>query len=262
MKYNALWLSPLGLIPAGLLPADAADLPVKAPRATTFTPFTPSWTGLYGGLNVGVISARSSLGAFLPSSATAADQNYCWLDDCNFNASPNATGVLGGLQIGYNFQSANFVYGVELDYGLSSAKKSSSGTHPTSGYSYAADTGIKSMATARLRLGYAFSNNMMIYATGGLALADVRDSFLHIESPPVVATYSWSDTKWRAGYAVGGGLEYMFARNWSVKGEGLYYDLGTKNHESLSPALGGISVGLTDKMSGVIGRIGLNYLFH
>jgi outer membrane immunogenic protein len=222
--------------------------------------YAPSWLGFYVGAHVGGISARSSLGAFLPSSAPFASQNYCWLRDCNFNAAPNATGVLGGLQIGYNFQTANFVYGVELDYGLSSAKKSSSGTNPTFSYSYAADTGIKSMATARLRLGYAFSNDMMIYATGGLALADVRDSFLHIRS--IGGAYSWSDTKWRAGYAVGGGLEYMFARNWSVKGEGLYYDLGKKKHESLSPVVGGVSAGLTDKMTGVIGRIGLNYLFH
>ena len=55
----------------------------------------------------------------------------------------------------------------------------------------------------------------------------------------------------------------MFARNWSVKDEALYYDLGSKSVESSGVvATYSHSHGLTDKMTGVIARIGLNYLFH
>ena len=35
---------------------------------------------------------------------------------------------------------------------------------------------------------------------------------------------------WRVGYAVGGGVEYAFLNNWSVKLEYLYTDLGRKNN--------------------------------
>lgn len=265
MKYKPLLLAPLGLIPAGIPVADAADMPVKA-QPVQPARFIPLWTGFYAGVNVGVLSARSELNAFLPSSAVPAENNYCWLGrtgDCTFNNSSTATGVLGGIQIGYNFQSANIVYGAEVDFGGSSAKKSFGGTNPNSGYSYAAETGIEAMGTARARLGYAFDNNVMVYATGGLAFAKVRDSFLHI-SPPGGgnATYSWTNTGWRAGWTAGGGLEYMFARNWSVKGEALYYDLGDKDHESISPSFGGISIGVNDRMTGIIARVGINYLFH
>jgi outer membrane immunogenic protein len=258
MKYNPLLLSPLGLIPMGMPAADAADMaiPVKAPPPQA-TAYTPSWAGFYGGLNVGVLSARSKLGAFLP---TSADYNYCWLGDCNFNASPTATGVMGGVQIGYNFQSGNIVYGAEIDYGLSSAKKSVSGVNVNdSRYSYVGDIGIESFGSARLRLGYAFDNSAMVYATGGLAFAKVRDSFQAIFAG---VPYSWTGTGWRTGYTVGGGLEYMFDPHWSVKGEALYYDLGSKKQESTFTGDFTFSHGLTDKMTGVIARIGLNYLFH
>jgi outer membrane immunogenic protein len=254
MKYKVAFLSPLGLVPFGAQPATAADMPVKAPQATAFT---PSWAGLYGGINVGVISARSSLGTFLPTSAPAG-QNYCWLNNCNFSDSSTATGVLGGLQVGYNFQSGKIVYGVEADFGLSSAKASKSGV--AGAFSYTGNTGIESLGTARLRLGYAFDNNLMAYATGGLAYAKTRDSF---QASAFGGSYSWVSPGWRAGYTVGGGLEYMLNQKWSVKGEALYYDLGSKNMESSGVAGGtAYSHGLTDKMTGVIARIGLNYLFH
>lgn len=265
MKYKPLLLSPLGLIPAGIPVADAADMPVKA-QPVQPAQFMPLWTGFYAGVNVGVLSHRSELGAFLPTSAVPAENNYCWLGrtgDCSFNHSETATGVLGGIQIGYNFQSGNIVYGGEVDFGLSSAKKNFGGTNPNNGYSYAAETGIEAFGTARARLGYAFTNNWMVYATGGLAYAKVRDSFLHINrGPGDTATYNWTSTGWRAGWTAGGGLEYMFARNWSVKGEALYYDLGDKDHESLSPSFGGVSIGVNDRMTGWIGRLGINYLFH
>ena len=151
MKYKPLLLAPLGLIPAGIPVADAADMPVKV-QPVQPARFMPLWTGFYAGVNVGVLSARSELNAFLPSSAVPAENNYCWLGrtgDCTFNNSSTATGVLGGIQIGYNFQSANIVYGAEVDFGGSSAKKSFGGTNPVSGYSYAAETGIEAMGTAR-----------------------------------------------------------------------------------------------------------------
>jgi outer membrane immunogenic protein len=250
MKYKPLLLSPLGLIPMGLQSATAADMPVpvKAPMAISHT---PSWAGFYAGVNAGVISERSGASTFVPSEPAIG--NFCLAFDCSLDPSQNAVGVLGGAQIGYNFQSGNIVYGVEADFGLSSAKKNS--TTLTNGYNWSANTGIDALGTARLRLGYAF-DNALLYATGGLAYAKVRDSYQGATG------YNWTNTGWRAGYAVGGGLEYMFSRNWSGKVEGLYYDLGSKDHVTEGPGVGFAAVGIHDHMTGAIARIGLNYLFH
>ena len=61
---------------------------------------------------------------------------------------------------------------------------------------------------------------------------------------------------------MGGGVEYMLTDTISIKGEGLYYDLGKKDHISNNITFPSEQFGLTDHMTGVIGRIGLNYLFH
>jgi outer membrane immunogenic protein len=249
MKYKQLLLSSLGLIPAGLQPVAAADMPVKAPAVA---PYMPLWSGFYVGVNAGVISERSSASTFVPN--VAGLNNYCLAFNCSLDPSQSAAGVLGGVQIGYNFQSVNIVYGFEADFGLSSARKSATTTTTTFIFPYAwsANTGIDALGTARLRLGYAF-DRALIYATGGLAYAKVRDSYQGDTG------YTWSSTGWRAGYAVGGGLEYMVNRNWSVKAEGLYYDLGSKDHITQNATA---AVGIHDHMTGAIGRIGLNYLFH
>jgi outer membrane immunogenic protein len=259
VKYTPLFLSPLGLIPAGhpALAGDAA-LPPNA-QPIKFEKFAPAWSGFYGGLNFGVISAKSSLGTFLPTSASLPFENYCWLNNCNFSDSQTATSALGGIQIGYNFQSGNIVYGLELDYGVASAKKTSTAANGLFGGQ--TETGIDALGTARLRLGYAFDNNLMVYATGGLAYGKVRGKF---QASWNGNTYSWADTSgWRTGYAIGGGLEYMFAHNWSIKGEALYYNLGgSRSAESTGNFGTNYSYGITDKVSGAVARIGLNYLFH
>ena len=252
MKYKRLFLAPLGLLPIGAQTADAADLPVKAPAVA---PYMPLWNGWYVGANVGAISARSHASTFAPS--VPGISNFCLADNCTIDPSQTAAGILGGLQIGYNFQSGNIVYGVEADFDLSSARKSSTTTTTTNGlgYTWSANTGIEVLGTARFRLGYAF-DRALLYATGGLAYAKVRDSYQGD------TTYNWTSTGWRAGYTVGGGVEYMFNKNWSVKGEGLFYDLGSKDHITQGPGLGFAAVGIHDHMTGAVGRIGLNYLFH
>ena len=230
--------------------ASAADLPVKAPAVAA--PYMPLWSGFYAGVNLGAISERSSASTFVPSVASA--NNFCLAFVCSLDPSQTATGVLGGLQIGYNFQSGNIVYGVEADFGLSSAKNNS--TTFTNGYHWSANTGIDALGTARLRLGYAF-DRALVYATGGLAYAKVRDSYQGDIG------YTWTSTGWRAGYTVGGGLEYAFAPKWSAKAEGLYYDLGSKDHVSTGTGLFGLAaVGIHDHMTGAVVRLGLNYLFH
>ena len=87
----------------------------------------------------------------------------------------------------------------------------------------------------------------MIYATGGLAYANYK----------LTASYGGlsasSDTS-NAGWTVGGGLEWMFISQWSVKAEYLYFDTG-----NTSVTLFGTPV--TGKLTDSIARVGVNYHF-
>ena len=65
------------------------------------------------------------------------------------------------------------------------------------------------------------------------------------------------ETKWRWGYAVGGGIEMMLMPNWSAKAEYLYVNLGDKtNYRLIAP---GNDESVLVRSS--IVRVGLNYHF-
>ena len=248
MNYRVVFATPLGLLPA--VAADTASAAPPLPAPSTM------WSGFYVGANLGLLSQRSELDAFLPSVGGAV--NYCFTVNCAFSDTQTATGVFGGLQIGYNFTSGMWLYGVEFDFGLSTAKDTvrDSGA----GYSYNSETGVEALGTLRGRLGYMFTPNTMIYGTGGLAFAKTRDAVQATDNIGGVA-YSWEKVNWRAGWTLGGGVEFMLTRNLSIKGEALYYDLGSEKLISTS-AVGPSAVGVRDKIDGVIARIGINYLFH
>src|SRR5262245_12999420 len=90
----------------GSASAFAADLPVrmpvKAPPVAYVVPF--SWTGFYIGGNVGWGGAGDDRVGF------HFDGDF--LGDVG-NAKPN--GIFGGGQIGYNWQTGAWVFGVETD---------------------------------------------------------------------------------------------------------------------------------------------------
>jgi outer membrane immunogenic protein len=73
----------------------------------------------------------------------------------------------------------------------------------------------------------------------------------------------------RAGF-VGGGVEWMFFPNWSLKAEALYYDLGTSRVSGFlqqAVAGGGAIIANTGPVSswrnnGIIAHAGLNYHLH
>jgi len=146
------------------------------------------------------------------------------------NSGANPSGLVAGFQGGYNWQSGQFVTGLETDIQLSD----SNGVFANYKFSN------PWFGTARGRAGFAF-NNMLFYGTLGLALGGgrvdlggVSESHLHI------------------GWAAGAGLEVGISPNWSVKAEYLFLDLSNVNY-----TLTQTSNGLT---SSVV-RIGANYRF-
>lgn len=252
MKYRVVFASPLGLLPA--VAADTANAAPPMPAPSTM------WSGFYVGANLGVLSQQSQLDSFLPNVGGAA--NYCFTANCSFNDTQTATGILGGVQFGYNFLSGQMLYGLEVDFGLSSAKDTVRSPTTASGYTYNSETGIEAFGTVRGKLGYMFTPSTVIYGTGGLAFAKTRDAVQHINTF-TGAAYSWAKADWRTGWTLGGGIEFALSPNLSVRGEALYYDLGHEDLVTIGNEFGGTeAAGVHDHMNGVIARIGINYFFH
>jgi outer membrane immunogenic protein len=211
MRRGLLFVSTaLSLVAASS--AFAADLPVKAPYAPVYA---PTWTGFYAGVNVG--------GA--------------WADG---NGSGDLSGVIGGGQLGYNWQAGQFVFGIEGDFQGSSQKNSETiGT-------VTADEKLPWFATVRGRLGYA-PGPVMFYVTGGAAWVNYE---VNLSSGGT----SISDNTTKSAWTVGGGVEWMFLPRWSTKLEYLYVDTGDTD-----VTLFGITASGRAKES--IVRVGLNYHF-
>jgi outer membrane immunogenic protein len=101
----------------------------------------------------------------------------------------------------------------------------------------------------------------MIYATGGWAFGHVQSStFVQFSLAGDTYTSSLSDTV--SGWTAGGGFEYAFHHNWTVKGEVLWMDLGKVSYVSPErTTFPGFSYTTQVDLFEVVARIGVNYKF-
>ena len=133
-------------------------------------------------------------------------------------ADPRMKGGFGGGTVGYNWQTGQFVFGLEADAAFASINASATA------FGVTAESEIQSLGTVRGRIGMAF-DTVLLYATGGYAWADNKFS---ITIPPV----SVSESNFHHGWTVGAGVEWMFAPKWSVKFEYLYRDFSGETYFS------------------------------
>ena len=179
--------------------------------------------------------------------------------------SSNTFGALGA-QFGYNYQMQQMVIGFEADLDWTDGVRSTNFVAPPNIASLTnvghQSAGLEWLGTARLRAGYAF-DRALIFATGGLAYGGVKAESSASEydgSNTDIFAGSASGTK--VGYALGGGLEYAFAANVSLKADYLYYDLGKADYAVAAAntiAQGeGLFVNATQRLDGSLVRIGLN----
>lgn len=186
--------------------AHAAELPLKAPALVPGY----NWSGLYIGGNIGY--GRSS--TFWDN----LEDTTLWGDNIPPDSfSHGVSGMIGGGQIGYNYQTGPYVFGIEAMVDASAIK----GDHASDTVFGAADdqfeTRIKSLLLITGRIGYAW-NNLLVYGKGGMASAKIHLSVSDDTGP---FTGAGSASKWRTGLAFGAGLEYGITRNLSV---GIEYD--------------------------------------
>jgi outer membrane immunogenic protein len=111
------------------------------------------------------------------------------------------------------------------------------------------------LGTVRGRAGYAIDRTLL-YGTGGFAYAHVSQDYFD----SVHGTQGLSGTK--TGWTLGGGVEYAFNRNWSVKAEYLYVNLQNTTLNTVFSSGGGSSTAaLNFKNDLNIVRLGANFRF-
>jgi outer membrane immunogenic protein len=171
-----------------LIAAVALAVPALADggRASAYAdqPYYPSiWQGLYGGVNLG----------------------WGWSGD--------ADGVVGGGQIGYNWQSNQFVYGLEAD--ISAADIGVSETLVVPGAVLKASGSIDWLATIRGRVGVLVQPNLLLYGTAGLAIvsAEAHGSVNAFGFGQISASERDTET----GFVYGVGLENKLTERMSAR---------------------------------------------
>ena len=231
----------------------AADLPLRGPLVPPEADPEFTWTGFYAGANSGYGFADfRNRGIALPAGSVVNSPGTAGTLTVR-DGTAHEDGFVGGGQIGYNHQFGDVVVGLEADaqYRDFGRRSSDTGTYVFAGIPGAAfspplpGVGFRNpssayFGTVRGRLGYAF-DRVLVYATAGLG-------------------YDSDNVGWTAG----GGVEYAFAQNMSVKIEALYVDLD--GGRRVNPIYSGAAtnrLSLNDPNTGdfVVARAGLNVKF-
>jgi outer membrane immunogenic protein len=252
--------------------AYAADLPVKAPAPAPVMAPVWNWNGFYIGINGGYSWGHSSrdLNFFNPLNGVLLATGTGQGRDMN--------GGLFGGQIGYNWQMSNWVFGLEADAQWTGQKGSTTVLCPVGGCfpattvaplatggSAALSDKLDWFATFRGRLGFTVTPNVLLYATGGAAWGEVETSvgLTALTAAGVPVTALGTNKTDRFGWTIGGGIEAMFAANWSAKIEYLYLDMGSISNSVVMPVASGIPLGanVTSRVTDNIIRAGINYHF-
>jgi outer membrane immunogenic protein len=212
--------------------AGAADLPTRKQPPPPPPPVF-SWDGFYIGGQIGGGWARDKVSDSSPTYLPAIGPGPV-----------NESGIIGGAHAGYNWQFGHLVYGLEGDFEGTNLSKSSNcliqsmvtGVSVTPGgcgqianlaVADSFRTALSWQSSARARFGYAL-DNVLLYATGGLAIAGVETRYTEAVSLlPLIATRAEpSFNRTSVGFTLGGGVEYAIDANWSVRAEYRFSDFG------------------------------------
>jgi outer membrane immunogenic protein len=230
--YRKILLASVGAIALTGSAAFAADLPSRAPPPVYLPPapiFT--WTGIYIGGQVGYAWASGN------NNFTGFDPFFDTGTFLSTNLNGNPSGVIGGANVGYNYQINQWVLGLEGSVDGTSLSNTAAAIFPD-GTTLSAHSNADIQGSIRGRVGIAW-DRALIYATGGVAFGGFNTN-VSIANPgttllgaaPFFASGNVSTT--RVGWTVGGGIQYAITNNWSVRAEYRYTNWGTLNDGSLS----------------------------
>jgi outer membrane immunogenic protein len=232
----------------------AADLAVRPPPLAAPPPVLVSantWTGLYVGGEFG--------GGWGHSQGTLDSGNRVFPPGFEF-APVNTSGVLGGVVLGYNYQIFGpVVIGVEGNFDWGNLQGSATSQSPIVPFSRTVDvTGNNWLANVSGRLGYAW-NNVLLYGKGGVGWGSSPRTVTITNAAGLVQSTSLDPDSGVARPLVGGGVEWAFAPNWSLKAE---YDYVFGSRSVTSTNANGLVI--TSSSTGNLqdAKVGVNYRFN
>lgn len=253
-------------------PVLAADLPVKAlPKVAPWT-----WSGFYIGAHAGYGWGQDPL-------SSANDPFFFGKFPAGYGPTGfDSKGWLGGFHAGANWQDGKIVGGLEIDLsatGISGSSTSIAGPIllGAGGFPNIVDTTATNagkfewLGSARARLGFLATPDILIYGIGGLAwthyvhdenLRTTRNFFALV--PPVTdGTFSnTSYANWRFGWVAGiGGEARLFNSNWLARLEYLHYDFGQSETSAVSMYYAGPWPRNGGHLTADVVRAGLSYKF-
>ena len=228
-----------------------------------------NWTGFYIGGNIGYgwgQNTNPSISFVDPAPPVGFDLYFA----AGGNVFPNLkpAGMIGGGQIGYNWQMNQFVLGAVADFQAADIHASATvAVDPPGGLVPSLQTlsqRLDFLGTVRGKAGFAL-NNVMLYGTGGLAYGRVKSSMTFDVTPGVAILFNGTSSEWRTGWAAGVGGEYGVGP-WSFGLEYLHYDLGRSSVTAIGvpptpAAFAGSSLTATQRTAGDIVRATINYRF-
>ena len=222
--------------------AFAADLPIRPPP-----PLIPvfTWTGIYIGGQIGYIWSGGDWGysGFDPSSQSG------FASDAGTSA-----GLIGGAHVGYNYQINQWVFGLDGSVDGTGFPSNPEAIFPVAfgGASVTARTNANIQGSIRGRLGFALER-ALFYVTGGVAFGGFDSSYTFAGNSganPLInggglisGQNSFSGT--RAGWTLGGGIDYALDNNWSIFGEYRYTSFGTISNSGLAASAFSQATGLS-----------------
>jgi opacity protein-like surface antigen len=230
----------------------------KSPPLAVVTAY--NWTGFYVGAHFGALYGKTKWEFPAFGSET----------------SPRYAGPMGGLQAGYDYQFGKWIVGIE---GMGSWADANGSRSCPNGFFFNCEVNMKWLATGTARLGYALYDRSIVYVKGGVAAGEIEvATTCNPGAQPFVGPAFFggligcpqqtaSDT--RVGYTLGFGSEFALSKDWTVKGETNYFDLGTTRlvtaggqtivGGTFTPTVGGSTIDVRNR--GFSALVGVNYRF-
>ncbi len=235
-----------------------------------------SWAGPYLGVHAGQnwLSSETNLSNVTPTSNLFLNQTLnLGLMPTHFAGEHSrfAFGVAGG----YNWQFGRFVTGIEADITRTQSQVSHDFKLDDAGFIFFGgpaqiNVSMEWLATFRGRAGFLVTDRLFLFGTGGLAVAHVNAA-TRITHPAILPDCSaatacgyGSSSGQQLGWVVGGGGELSLYRNWNLKVDYLYFDLGGAGYivnETSQVATNQPSLRNDFHLTGQQVRAGINYRF-
>jgi outer membrane immunogenic protein len=230
------------------------------------------WEGFYLGANAGGAwnTTCNTWTANGPLVNTAAFNNR--------NCPNNGVGV-GGVQLGYNFQSGQWVWGFELDYdawGSSNHNQTvaySGPGLPNGTYALSGKISPDGFLILGPRLGYAVDNWLPYLRVGGVFTSgshDVTLNYTPTGATAPTATFDGGKNSNSSGVGISAGFEYALPQQWSFKMEYTYVSLskGSNSGVTCTPAGAACNAfanftldSIHNNFTASVLRVGVNYRF-